>query len=157
MKKYLGLFVIMLLAVVMTGCGGSKTLTKNSTPEELLDVYMEGFKNVDPDKVISIYPDFAKDYYKKYITKERIQRSLDNYGRNVELSYEITGKDKLSDDELEELNENIKNVFTNPVLPSECYKINGSTTIKGSDEEHTSEITELWYCDFDGSWRLLGD
>lgn len=157
MKKYLGLFVIMLLAVVITGCGGSKTVTKNSTPEELLDIYMEGFKNADPDKLVSVYPDFAQEYYKKYITKENIQRSLDNYGSNVKLSYEITGKVKLTEDELNELNESIKNAFPDAVLPNECYKINGSTTIKGSSEEHTSEITELWYCNFDGSWRLLGD
>ena len=157
MKKYLGIIVIMLLAVVITGCGGSKTLKKDSSPEDLLDIYMEGFKNADLDKLLSVYPDFTKEYYQKYITKERLQETLDYYGNNTTMSYNLTGKEKLSDEDLDNFKEDIKNAFTNPILPSECYKLNGTTTIKGSKDEHTSDISELWYCNFDGTWRLLGD
>lgn len=157
MKKYLGIIVIMILSVIMTGCGGSKTITKNATPEDLLDVYMEGFNNVDIDKLLSTYPDFAKEYYKKYITKERLQETLDYYGNDTTMSYRLAKKVKLSEEELKSFNEDIKNAFTNPVLPNECYILNGTVTIKGSKEESTNEITELWYCNFNGIWRLLGD
>ena len=157
MKKYLGIIVIMLLAVVITGCGGRKVVSNNSSVEDLLDIYMDGFKDADVDKLFSVYPDFAQEYYKRNVTKERIERTLDYYGDNVRMSYNITSKNKLNDEELDKLNEDIKKTFNDYVLPSECYKINGETTIKGSKEEHVNEISELWYCNFDGAWRLLGD
>ena len=118
---------------------------------------MDGFKNADPDRMVSVYPDFAKDYYGKYLTKENIQKSLDNFGDNIELSIEVTRKDKLSNDELDTINEEIKSTFTDYVLASECYLIKGNTHIKGSKTERDGTLDEMYYCNFNGTWRLIGE
>ena len=156
MKKLIKIFVLVLLFFIATCCGAKK-LTKYSSVEDLFDVYMDGFKNADPDRMISVYPDFAKDYFGKYVTKENIQKSLDNFGDNIEMSIEVTRKDKLSNDELESLNEEIKSTFTDYVLASECYLIKGNTHIKGSKTERDGTLDEMYYCNFNGTWRLIGD
>ena len=155
MKKYLTIIVIFLFAFVITACGSSSVDKKI---DELLDTYLEGFRNGDVDKMFSSYPDFAKEYYKKYVTKEKIVALLEEYGDNVQTSYKITDREKITEDELKILNDKIKTAFENNdfVSPSECYKIKGTTTIKGSKEEKTNDINDLWICKFDGSWKLIG-
>jgi len=155
MKNYLKIFLVVGLLFIASGCG--KTVSNNSSVEDLLDVYMEGFKNADVDKMLSVYPDFAKDYYGKYVTEENVRNALDNYGDNIKLSYDITGKEKLSSEELNQLNEEIKQTFTNYVLPSDCYKISGTTEAKGSKNKNMGTIKNMWYCNFNDTWRLFGE
>ena len=154
MKKYLSLVVVFLFAFVITACGNSNI---DKTVDELLDTYLEGFRTSDVDKMFSSYPDFAKEFYKQAITKEKVQELLEEYGDNVQTSYKITDTKKLSKDDLQKINDNIKTAFENYVLASECYKIEGTTTIKGSKTEKTNNIDELWCCKFDDSWKLIGN
>ena len=55
------------------------------------------------------------------------------------------------------INEEIKSTFTDYVLASECYLIKGNTHIKGSKTERDGTLDEMDYCNFNGTWRLIGE
>ena len=156
MKRFLKIFVITIFALIITGCG-SKELSKNASLDELFDTYKEGLKNVDVDKLISIYPDFTHEKLKKTVTKEAIEKTIDYYGDDMEVTIDVTGKEKMAEDELESFNYDIKQEYSNYVLASECYSVKGNISIKGSKKENSTSIKEMYYCNFDGTWRIMED
>jgi len=157
MKKLFSILAILLLVVTITGCGKSKDneVKKDASYEELLDLYVEAFEKADIELLIKALPEFMAPFVRQEISNEDIKDINEYYGDNVKYSFNITGKTKMSDEWLKENNAIIKNEFHSNMQADECYALEGTTEIKGSKNSITNKIEELWYCNFDGTWRLM--
>ena len=113
----------------------------------------------DADIAKDIFPPFYVEYAGEYLTDERFETSLEGaksqYGDDFKITYEITKTTKLTDEELEEVNNNMKERYDSKQNASECYKYEGTITFKGSKDEDTDPISTMGYCKYDGSWYLI--
>ena len=160
MKK--GLLIVSLFFVIalMTACGGSKLSNKSSrTIEDLLDGYIIAYTKADVDVAKDIFPPYYVEYAKDRLTKEKLEKSLESaktrYGDDFNIEYKITETTKLTDEELEELNNKIKNNFNADVDAKECYVYDGTITFKGSNREDKDSLKSIAYCSYNGSWYLV--
>lgn len=157
MKKIFSFIIVLLLVITITGCGKDKEngISKDASYEELLNLYVEAFEKEDIDILVKAFPDFMEPFIRQEISSEEIKEINSYYGSDVKYSFNITGKTKMSDEWLEENNAIIKNEFHSNTKAQECYALEGTTEINGSEHSITNEIEELWYCNFNGTWRLL--
>ena len=71
------------------------------------------------------------------------------------MEIKVTGKTKMDDEWVKENNAVLKEMYNTNKQMKECYQVDGTMTVKGSEKEQSGEIEELWYCDFDGEWFLI--
>ena len=162
MKKIL-LFVVLLAFVCFTtACGSSGSKNKATrTVEDLLDLYVKAYTKADSDAAREIFPPFYIKYAdeKGIFDKAKLESSLENakerYGDDFTIVYEITKTTKLTDEELEEVNNMYNQYFGTTDKASECYKYEGTITFKGSTYTDTDPISSMGYCKYDGAWYLV--
>lgn len=158
MKKVISFVFVALLTVTLVGCsftGKDKKESKERTYEYLLDLYARAYNEEKPELIKEVFPEFVFKGMEDQLTVENIKRAKSYYGDNVKFSFEVTGKTKMDDEWIEKANEDLKNYYNTDTKVKECYQLEGTTSIKGSEDESTSNMEELWYCDFDGTWYLI--
>ena len=161
MKKNIIISLLVLVSLfTLVGCGSSSNSNKNSrTVEELLDLYVKAYTTADIDAVSDLFPPFYIEYAKESLTKKHLEESLkiakEVYGDDFTILYEITNKTKVTEEELESINEEMKNLYSAEEKATECYKIEGSITFKGTNEEDEDPLTTLDYCKYDDGWYLI--
>ena len=161
MKKLHLLLVVLLAVLFITGCGSKGYKNKSTrTVEDLLDEYVEAYTKADVELAKDLFPPFYVEYAKNVLTTERLEQGLKNskerYGDDFNITYEVTGKTKYTDEELETLNKKMESYYNSKDNATECYKFEGTITFKGSKEEDPDPLTTMAYCKYDGSWYLVG-
>ena len=163
-KKIIINILVFVTLFTLVGCGSSSDDKNNSnkndrTVEELLDLYVKAYTTADIDAVMDLFPPFYVEYAKDSLTKKHLENSLkiakDVYGDDFTIEYEITNKTKVTEEELESINEEMKNLYSAEENATECYKIDGTITFKGSNEEDPESLTTLDYCKYDDGWYLI--
>ena len=159
MKK-LHLIVVLLIAVVfMTACGSSSSSSsankQERTAEDLFNLYIKAFTTADLASAKSIFP----EYYSKSLTQETLDKSLERakkeYGDDFNITVDITGKTKSTEEELKRINDGIASYFETDLKASECYMLEGTITFKGSKFEDTDPISGTAYCKYPDGWYLI--
>lgn len=161
MKKGLLLVTLLVMVVFVTACGSKYGSKSSRTVENLLDEYVDAYTKADVDLAKDIFPPFYVEYAKDMLTKERLEQSLasakEEYGDDFHITYEITDKTKFTADELDTLNNKMANYYNAKVKASECYKLKGTITFKGSKFEDPDPIDSMAYCKYDDGWYLVGN
>ena len=162
MKKVL-LVLVVFVALFATACGSSSSGFKNKstrTVEDLLDAYVKAYTTADVDIAKELFPSYYNEYAKGSLTKENLEASLKNakevYGDDFNITYNITKTTKLTEEELKNINDKMKSYYNAAEEASECYKYEGTITFKGSKDEDTDSISTMGYCNYNGSWYLVG-
>lgn len=160
MKKRLLNVSLFFVIALMTACGGSALSNKSKrTVEDLMDGYVKAYTKADVEIAKEIFPPYYVEYAKDRLTTENLEKSLENaksrYGEDFNIEYKITETTKLTDEELEELNNKIKNNYNADVDAKECYVYDGTITFKGSNREDKDSLKSIAYCSYNGSWYLV--
>ena len=157
MKKILSFLFIAILAITLTGCATTKDKKKGKdrSLEYLVDLYEKAYNEEKPELLKEIFPEFMFETIDTHISKEDIKEQKSYYGSNAKMEIKVTGKTKMDDEWLKENNDALKRVYKTDKQMKECYQVEGTMSVKGSENEHNGEIEELWYCDFDGEWFLI--
>ncbi len=151
--------VIIVLIVALTSGGGYKSAINN-----YIDVMIKG----KVDKIEKLAPKEYWEYYEDTYDKDIddvekeaedmveliIDMLEDGYGKNIKVSYKVTKEDKLTESELNKIREgaNSKYEITRKSI-TEGYEIDADMTIKGDDDEMTSEGSAV-VVKINGSWYL---
>ena len=160
MKKGLFLVVLFVAVVLVTACGSKYGNKSSRTVEDLMDEYVEAYTKADVELAKDIFPPFYNEYAKDMLTKERLEQALENakeeYGDDFHITYEITKKTKMTDEELKEINDKMATRYNAKEEASECYKFEGTITFTGSKFEDPDPISTMKYCNYNGAWYLIG-
>ena len=150
------LSIIMVSIFVLTGCGKNnekKSEEDNKNYQEPLINYFDGIKNKNPEQVIKAFPAFmnmdskikSEDIDEFYAYYESL------YGSDVTMDYSIGDAVKLGDDEISELEDEIKAVYNvENIELSGAYSVTITVTFQGSgvsnskqtEGEETDETTD---------------
>lgn len=160
MKKNLFIISLLLVTGLLTACGGSALSNKSKrTVEDLMDGYVKAYTKADVEIAKEIFPPYYVEYAKDRLTTENLEKSLENaksrYGEDFNITYKITKTIKLTDDELDELNNKMANYYNSKENAKECYGYEGTITFKGSKYEDEDTISTMAYCNYDGAWYLV--
>lgn len=150
--KLLAIISIVLVSVcALTGCG-KKNKDNNSDEKAYLEPlknYFDGIKEKDLNKVLSAFPDFMD--MSSNITMTEIDELYNyyegQYGKNVKINYEFGDAVALGEDELSELEDEIKSAYTdvegvNDIDLTAGYTVTIKVTISGDGVEQAQEQTE---------------
>lgn len=160
MKKGFLIVALFIMVVFVTACGGSKLDNKKTrTVEDLLDGYVKSVTKADAEIAKKLFPSFYVEYAKNSLTKENLEKNLErakeSYGDDFNITYEITKTTKMTEEELKEVNDKMKEYYDAKEEASECYKYEGTITFKGSKFEDPDPISTMGYCNYGGEWYLV--
>lgn len=164
-------FVLVLIAFFCTGCGLVDLFVTKDTSESdvitaqertakyLMDTYIDGYMNKNPETIKSIYPKFVYESSPENFTQDKMnesyQRSADEFGEDFKITYEIKEEKKLTTEELDELNAKIKKYYKTEETVSDCYYLDGTMTFSGSKFTDPDPIA-AYRCKYNGEWILVG-
>jgi hypothetical protein len=131
---------------VMTGEGNEKAI-KNLAPKEFWEV-IETDKDVTIDDIMDIYDDFKEDW------EDNLEYMEEHLGSNVKLTYKITDADKMDEDDLKELKNELNQFFDiKKKTVTAAYELEITLILKGDDDKQESE-DEVIVVQIDGAWYL---
>ena len=164
MKKRIIIVLLLTITLIFSGCslGGKKgvKLSNNASPEELLDMFIEGFNDRDVDKILATFPEFTHSYYRENLQKE-VDAIDEQFGTDATMYYNLEGKSNVDDGgrhfckTTSVINGHLKENMDNYVETNECYDLEGGMGIKGSKNSFYDGFEGYCYCNFNGTWRLL--
>ena len=159
MKKILSYLFVAIILVSLTGCsislGGKKDKKKERALEYLVELYEKAYNEEKPELLKEIFPEFMFETINTHLSKESIKKQKSYNVANAKMEIKVTGKTKMDDEWIKENNVILKDMYKTDKQMKECYQVEGTMSVKGSENEHNGEIEELWYCDFDGKWYLI--
>ena len=155
MRKCFLIIVVLFSIVCLGGCFNKD---EDRTINYILDRYVRAYTKADINAARDIFPPYYNEYVKDNMTRQSLKNNLKSmklkYGDDFNLTYQISDQIKLSDEELNSLNENISSTYSTDSKASECYKIEGTITFKGSKKNDTAKISAMNYCMYD-KWYLV--
>lgn len=168
--KLISIFAVLLMSMYMlTGCefekSDSSKKDKNDDTKEITSSYeepvkymVEGLSEANAEKFLKAFPEFISDYMEDIFTDEYLENTLktaeNEFGENIEMSYKIIDKTEIDKDELEKMEEDIKNNFEEEITITKGYELGVEVTTKGDDAEDTEE-DEFNVYEVDGKWYIL--
>ena len=169
--KLIAIFAVLLMSMYMlTGCefeksDSSKKKDKNDDNKEVTSSYeepvkymVEGLSEANSKKFLKAFPDFISEHMEDIFTDEYLENTLktaeSEFGENIEMSYKITDKTEIDEDELNKMEEDIKNSFDEEITITKGYELGVEVTTKGDDAEDTEE-DEFNVYEVDGKWYIL--
>ena len=162
-KKFFALMLVALLSVgLVTGCGSdsSKSEKKDSSSkksyEELLKLYEKAYNDGDVELLLQVFPSFMEDEIKTYYTVESLEYAKEEYGSDAKVEIKVKDTTKMSDQWIEQANEDLAQMYGDGIKVKECEQLNGTISITGSKSSDEFDIEEMWYCDFGNEWRIIG-
>ena len=162
MLKLIAVFAMLVMSMYMlTGCEiGKKNSDKDdsSSYEDPIKNLVEGLSEANSSKLLKAFPDFIADYMKDIFTDEYLESTLDkaeeDFGTNVKMSYKITDKTDLEDEELRKMEEDVLTNFNKEVKITKGYEVEIEVTTKGDETEDTEKDAFNVY-EIDGKWYIL--
>ena len=160
MKKIFSILFIAILIIGLTGCsmGGKKNkdkASKKASCQELITLYERAYNEEKVELIKEVFPDFFFKGIEDELTVESLKRAKSYYGEDAKMTINAKCEKKMDDEWIERNQAILKEYYDTDVKVKECYELEGTSTIKGSKDEHTGDIEEMWYCNFDGTWRLI--
>ncbi|MBQ7131985.1 MAG: hypothetical protein IJO29_05390 [Oscillospiraceae bacterium] len=165
-KKYLpvigiaaAVIVVIILLVSLLGGGGS------GKAEKLLKKEFKAIVNEDVEAYLELQPDYMIDYYKDLYGKSDYEDSIednladsleyieDEVGKDVKITYNVLDSRKMTEDELEDVEDNIKDYYDEKVDVKAGYYGVYEVTAKGDDEKVESYST-FKIVKIDGKWCI---
>ena len=137
--------VIIIAIIVSIISSGWKKPIKN---------YVAGMNKCDSDKYLSAFPDFLKMKTTDSDLKDSKKNDDKEYGDKVKYSAKILKKEKISKDELKDVEEYIQKKYDTKVSVKKGYKVKIEAKTKGKDDYDYGTSTRYVY-KIDGKWKML--
>ena len=154
-----GKFIAVIVAIVVIILIVLKLIFGTAAYEKPLKNFFEGIEDKDGDKIEEAFPEFYGDKMTKLydfddVADELYDRLEDEFGKNIKISYKIKDKEKIDKDDLEDIEEEIKDDYDEKVKVSKGYELELKLKVKGKKDkdEHTSEL-EVYK--IDGDWYIM--
>lgn len=165
------LAMLIMSMTVLAGCGKNKEESKNkdgideSNMTAPIEYALKGLNNVDSGAYLKALPalivkEFDDDDIKdmKESLNEYQQDRAETYGEDVKITYEITEKEQMKDEDLKDLVDYLKESYEDASEEeldfSEGYKCTVKFKIEGSKDSETNtkainiyKISGKWYID----------
>lgn len=172
--KIFAILIVMAISMcVLTGCGednkesSSKSSKKNDTEivesmgndiEQPIKYMVEGLVETNSSKFIKAFPPFISSSMGELFDDETLKNALESstseYGENIKMSYEVTGKEELDQSKLEEMEKTVKESYNQTVDITKGYELEVKITTKGDKaEDSETDIFEVYQ--IDGAYYIL--
>ncbi len=162
-KKYLpiigiaaAVLVVLILIISLVGGGGkskAKSLLKKET-KAVLEEDVEAYIETLPEYMIEYYEDsYGKSDYEDYLEddlSETVEYLEDEYGKDVKVSYSIIESRKMTDDEIDDIEDTIKAIYDQKVDVAKGYYGVMEVTVKGKDKVQSYSTFRV--IKVDGEW-----
>ncbi len=125
-----------------------------------INYFVTGMEKDSYKTLKKAFPEFVIDTFEdSYYSIEDVLENLheeaeDEYGREFKLSYEITRKSKLDDDDLEDIEDAIDDYYDEDVKVSAGYELKVKLKISGGGDSDNEKI-EVNVYKIDGKWYLM--
>ncbi len=120
-----------------------KAYAKSVLSGDMID-YMEDEGDMDKDDIYDVYEVSAKSAYSKL---------KEDFGSGIEISFDVTDKEKLDKDECEDL-EDMLNLVYDDVKVSKGYTVELEITVEGKDDDDEFDA-EAGIVKVDGDWVIM--
>lgn len=164
LKSVTVLAVIIMSIGLLTGCemkfGNKDEKNKTEAYEEPVKNLIEGLAEANSEKFLNAFPPFISnnEYMKNTFTNEYLQgvleKAQEDYGANITMSFKVTNKEEISEENIKNKEEDIKSYYNEEVTITKGYKLNTEITTKGNNEEDT-DIGEFEVYEIEGKWYII--
>lgn len=156
--------VVLIFALVVPNLGGGK-----SNAKKLLENYTDAIVEEDPELYLSLYPetyieyledemvdwygyDDAEEYAEEYIG-DYLDELEDGYGRDLKFSFKIVECEEVDKDDLEDLEEEMEELFGDSEKVEKAYEVEFEYTIEGDDDDDEDD-GDMVIIKIDGEWYI---
>lgn len=128
--------------------------------------YYNSILNEDLDKYLSLFPEEVIEYkeenswygdYEEYVEdsfEDSIEYWEDEYGKDVKIKVKVTDKEKMDEDDLDDLKDLLKdNYDLSKKSVTEAWEIECDVTFAGKDDEDTDDYDFIVF-KYEGTWYL---
>ena len=132
-----------------------------------LNDYFKAIEKNDPELLKKCMPEYQVEYLednrgKDFDIDEYCEDRLDNivdmleedYGEDIDISYDIKKEKKLSDKKLDDIKDDIKEDYDAKVKVTAGYEVKLKLKIKGDDDDDT-ETSTFTVAKIDGDWYIV--
>ncbi len=156
--------VAVVLVICLLFCGGGH--------EGVVSDYFDAYANGDAELILEITPEYAFEFNKETTIKKYYKSNVQMgdeaeamYGKDIEISYEITDTDELDEEDLEAFIDNFKEKVENwednnnkkaifdPDTIEGVMDVECDVTIEGSKKAKEQDM-EIRLINIDGDWFL---
>ncbi len=139
----------------------------SSSPKDAVKNYVNGTFNGDYDAFIDMQPTEVWEYMEKEYDQEMpdekdfeeiyessLEALEEEYGKDVSVSYKVTDKDELDEDDLKDIRNTLKDTYDiSKKDVTAAYELDVELTIEGDDDEETKDATFIVY-KLNGDWYV---
>lgn len=125
-----------------------------------IEYFVTGMEKDSYKTLKKAFPEFVIDEFEdSYYSIEDVLENLheeaeDEYGKKFKISYKITRKSKLDDDDLEDIEDAIDDYYDEDVRVSAGYELKVKLKISGGGDSDNEKI-EVNVYKIDGKWHLM--
>lgn len=159
--KIVSILLIMIMIMgLLSGCNLNKKDKNAETEahEQPVKNVVEGLVEANSEKFLKAFPDYISDQMKTMFTdeylKSTVSKAEEEYGANIKMSYKILDKKDISEEDLREMEEEVKESFGKEIRITKGYKLGIEITTKGDKAEDKEEDVFKVY-EIDGKWYML--
>lgn len=165
--KIIAIFAVLLMSMSMlTGCElGKKSSNEKSDEnaeqtsyEEPIKNLVEGLSEANAEKFLKAFPSYVGEYMENIFTDEYLKSTLQeaesDFGANIKMSYKVTNKEDISEEDMKQMEEEVKENFDKEIDITKGYTLDVEITTKGDNTEDKEEDIFNVY-EVDGNWYIL--
>lgn len=153
-RKFLFVMLLFVSIFVLSGCG-----KEERTIYYLMDGYVKAYTKADLKAEKDIFPEFYLKANEKYVNQEALNKETENakekFGDDFNITYKVDKETKMSDEDLQALNEKMKKNIEDAIDATECYTYEGTIELKGSKNSTTGTLSTIARCNYDGTWYII--
>jgi len=165
MKKKIFITLLIILTLFITGCTNKSDTEKRKSNEEtrtmkyLMNDYIKIYNEASLEAVKNIFPNYYIESAQDIVNQENLdnnkKNNIEKYGKDFKASYKILKEEKMSEEELEELNNKIKESYNTENNATECYKYEGTIILDGSLYDEVISLGTLLRCKYNNKYYLV--
>lgn len=154
-----GKFIAIIVAIVVIILIVLKLIFGTAAYEKPLKNFFDGIEDKDGGKIEEAFPEFYGDKMTKLYDFDDLADTLynhleDEYGKNIKISYKVKDKEKIDKDDLEDIEEEIKDTYDEKVKVSKGYELELEIKVKGKKDKDKNK-SEIEVYKIDGDWYLM--
>lgn len=155
--------LIAILALLLASCGDNEPEQKHLDYENAVSTFVGAFNKEDESTLLSCFTPAVRDEFS--LTEQSAVSLLDenirkSCGEYTALSYKVTDKTELSDEEIDELRTNYNSQYGKRLSIKKAYSLNVTfyitSTGVGAEKKSTVDKTLVTIKTDDG-WCIVGD
>ncbi len=153
------LAIILIIVVVNLISGGYKGALKDyfgAIEDKDGEAYAEALFSDDMiDYILDESGDDEDDFYDGYKDKAKNAYSSlkDEYGSGISISFDVTDKEKIDKDDLEDLEDSLNELYDDNINVSKGYEVELEIEVEGKDDDDTFDATAVMI-KADGDWII---